>query len=213
MNLENVTREDWIVGGLALLLAICLIVLPWFDISVTVGAFSASASYSATSTPDGWLGILAFIAALAIVADLALERLSPQTQIPAIGGSRTNTRFVLALVTAAFVVLKFLFHIHFSLFGWGFYVDIILTAALVWVAYQARAGAPMGFPSGGSWRRPVRRRPANRGNGRGTDRIRHAAERAAGGWRLDAAPRTAALTSHWQHTGPHGFQPEQAPKR
>ncbi len=149
MNLENVTREDWIVGGLALLLAICLIVLPWFDISVTVGAFSASASYSATSTPDGWLGILAFIAALAIVADLALERLSPQTQIPAIGGSRTNTRFVLALVTAAFVILKFLFHIHFSLFGWGFYVDIILTAALVWVAYQARAGAPIGFPSGG----------------------------------------------------------------
>ncbi len=148
MNLENVSRDDWIVGGLALLLALCLIILPWFDISVTVGAFSASASYSATSTPDGWLGILAFIAALAIVADLALERLSPQTQIPAIGGSRTNTRFVLALVTAAFVILKFLFHIHFSLFGWGFYVDIILTAALVWVAYQARAGAPLGFPGG-----------------------------------------------------------------
>ena len=148
MNLENVSRDDWIVGGLALLLAICLIILPWFDISVTVGAFSASASYSATSTPDGWLGILAFIAALAIVADLALERLSPQTQIPAIGGSRTNTRFVLALVTAAFVILKFLFHIHFSLFGWGFYVDIILTAALVWVAYQARAGASLGFPGG-----------------------------------------------------------------
>ena len=167
MNLENVTREDWIVGGLALLLAICLIVLPWFDISVTVGAFSASASYSATSTPDGWLGILAFIAALAIVADLALERLSPQTQIPAIGGSRTNTRFVLALVTAAFVILKFLFHIHFSLFGWGFYVDIILTAALVWVAYQARAGAPIGFPSGGSMRssRPT---PPTAGTGAGS---------------------------------------------
>jgi hypothetical protein len=167
VNLENVTREDWIVGGLALLLAICLIVLPWFDISVTVGAFSASASYSATSTPDGWLGILAFIAALAIVADLALERLSPQTQIPAIGGSRTNTRFVLALVTAAFVVLKFLFHIHFSLFGWGFYVVIILTAALVWVAYQARAGAPIGFPSGGGAASSRRTPPPSAGTGAG----------------------------------------------
>ena len=169
MNLENVSREDWIVGGLALLLAIGLIVFPWFDISVTVGAFSASATYSATSSPDGWLGILAFIAALAIVADLALERLSPQTQIPAIGGSRTNTRFVLSLVAAAFVVLKFLFHIHFSLFGWGFYVDIILTAALVWAAYQARAGAPIGFPggSGGSSRsRPTP--PPTAGTGAGT---------------------------------------------
>ncbi len=162
MNLENVTRDDWIVGGLALVLAIGLIVFPWFDISVTVGAFSASATYSATSTPDGWLGILAFIAALAIVADLAIERLSPQTQIPAIGGSRTNTRFVLALVAAAFVVLKFLFHIHFSLFGWGFYVVIVLTAALVWVAYQANAGASLGFPragGGGGGVAPSRPRP------------------------------------------------------
>ena len=166
MNLENVTRDDWIVGGLALLLAICLIVLPWFDISVTVGAFSASATYSATSTPDGWLGILAFIAALAIVADLAIERLSPQTQIPAIGGSRTHTRFVLALVVAAFVILKFLFHIHFSLFGWGFYVDIVLTAALVWVAYQARAGT-IGFSSGGGTASVATDAAAERGRGSG----------------------------------------------
>jgi hypothetical protein len=167
VNLENVTRDDWIVGGLALLLAICLIILPWFDISVTVGAFSASATYSATSTPDGWLGILAFIAALAIVADLGIERLSPQTTLPAIGGSRTQTRFVLALITAAFVVLKFLFHIHFSLFGWGFYVNIILTAALVWVAYQARAGQSIGVPGGGG-AMASRRNPPSAGPGGGT---------------------------------------------
>jgi hypothetical protein len=146
VNLDNVTRDDWIVGGLAIVLAICLLVLPWFDITVSVGAFSASASYSASSTPDGWLGILAFIAALAVAGDLAVERLSPQTQIPAIGGSRTNTRFILSLAAAAFVVLKFLFHIHFSLFGWGFYVDVILTAALVYFAMQARAGAPLSMP-------------------------------------------------------------------
>jgi hypothetical protein len=167
VNLENVTRDDWIVGGLALLLAICLIILPWFDISVTVGAFSASATYSATSTPDGWLGILAFIAALAIVADLGIERLSPQTTLPAIGGSRTQTRFVLALITAAFVVLKFLFHIHFSLFGWGFYVNIILTAALVWVAYQARSGQAIGVPRGGG-AMASRRTPPSAGTGGGT---------------------------------------------
>jgi hypothetical protein len=148
VNLDNVTRDDWIVGGLAIVLAICLIILPWFDISVTVGAFSASASYSATSTPDGWLGILAFIAALAVAADLAIERTSPQTTIPSIGGSRTQTRFILALICAAFVVLKFLFHIHFSLFGWGFYVDIILTAALVYFAWQASTGAAVGFSGG-----------------------------------------------------------------
>jgi hypothetical protein len=148
VNLDNVTRDDWIVGGLAIVLAICLIILPWFDISVTVGAFSASATYSATSTPDGWLGILAFIAALAVAADLAIERSSPQTTLPSIGGSRTQTRFILALICAAFVVLKFLFHIHFSLFGWGFYVNVILTAALVYFAWQATTGQPVGFSGG-----------------------------------------------------------------
>lgn len=145
MNLENVRRDDWIVGGLALLLVIFLFVLPWFHLSVTVGPFSASADFSATDNPDGWLAILAVIAAVALVADLAVERLSPQTVVPNIGGSRADTRFVLAVVAAGFVALKFLFHIHFGDFGWGFYACVIVTAALVYVAAQARAGEALGF--------------------------------------------------------------------
>ena len=110
MNLDNLTRDEMIIGGLAIVLAICLLILPWFD--ATVGPFSATAS--ATSAPDGWLAILAFIGCLAIAADLGIEKFSPQTAIPSIGGSREQTRFVLAVVVAVFVALKFLFHIHFS---------------------------------------------------------------------------------------------------
>jgi hypothetical protein len=145
VNLDNVTRDDWIVGGLALVLAIFLFVLPWFDLSV--GPFSVT--FTATDDPDGWLAILGAIASLLVVADLALERFSPQTDVPTIGSSRTNTRFVLACVAAGFVALKFLFHIHFSLFGWGFYVNVLATVALVYVAYQARAGVPLAFGAGG----------------------------------------------------------------
>ena len=137
MNLENVTRDDWVVGGLGLVLAIFLLILPWFDVSY--GPFSTT--FTATDDPDGWLGILAVIAALAVVADLAIERVSPHTRLPAIGESRTNTRFILAVVAAGFVALKFLFHIHFDLFGWGFYLNVIVTVALVYVAYEARTGA------------------------------------------------------------------------
>jgi len=137
VNLENVTRDDWVVGGLGLVLAIFLLILPWFDVSY--GPFSTT--FTATDDPDGWLGILAVIAALAVVADLAIERVSPHTRLPAIGESRTNTRFILAVVAAGFVALKFLFHIHFDLFGWGFYLNVIVTVALVYVAYEARTGA------------------------------------------------------------------------
>ncbi len=143
MKFDSVSRDDWILAGLALLLVITLLFLPWFSITISIGGFSASATASATGDPDGWLGILAVLSAVALIVDLGIERLSPGTALPNIGGSRTQTRFVLACVTAVFVVLKFLFHIHFSYFGYGFYIAIVLTAALVWAAFQTRKGVSM----------------------------------------------------------------------
>jgi len=134
VNTDNVSREDRIIGGVALLLIIDLLLLPWFSISL--GPISVTAT--ASGAPDGWLGVLAVLAAIALLADLAIERFSPQTTVPAINNSRTHTRLVLACVTAVFVALKFLFQIHFSEFGFGFYLGIILTAALVYVTLQAR---------------------------------------------------------------------------
>lgn len=134
MNLNDVSRDDWILGGVALLLLIDLLFLPWFS----VGGFTLTA----TSNFDGWTAVLSVIACLALIADLAVERLSPGTALPNIGGSRAQTRFVLACIAAGFVALKFLLHIHFSWFGFGFWAAIVLAVALVYLALQARnAGA------------------------------------------------------------------------
>jgi len=136
MDVSKFTRDELILAGLALLLVIDLLFLPWFDISVGIGTFSVSATSSATGAPDGWLGVLAVLAALAVVADLAVERLDGP-ELPAIGGSRTGTRLALAGAAALFVALKFLFHIHFSLFGFGFWAGVVLTVALVVLARRA----------------------------------------------------------------------------
>jgi hypothetical protein len=56
------------------------------------------------------------------------------------------TRFVLALVAAFFMALKFLFHIHFSLFGWGFYLGVVLVALLVYFTMQARQAPALAGP-------------------------------------------------------------------
>ena len=138
--MDNMSRDDWIVGGLALLLVIDLLFLPWFTFSAGIGSFSVSVSSTATGAPDGWLGVLAVIAAIALLVDLAVERLSPQTQMPMIGGSRSQTRLVLAGITAVFALLKFLFHIHFSLFGFGFWAAVVLTAGLVFSALRVSKG-------------------------------------------------------------------------
>jgi uncharacterized membrane protein len=137
VKFDSVSRDDWILAGLALLLIIDLVALPWFSISL--GPFSAT--LTATDAPDGIFGILAVLSALALIVDLGIERLSPGTTVPNIGGSRTQTRFVLACLTALFVALKFVFNIHFSDFGFGFYAAVVLTAGLVWVAFQTRSRA------------------------------------------------------------------------
>jgi hypothetical protein len=136
VNFNSVSRDDWILAGVALLLLIVLLFLPWFSISL--GPFSFTAT--ATDAPDGAFGVLAVLSTLVLIADLGVERLSPGTALPNIGGSRTQTRFVLACATALFVALKFVFNIHFSDFGLGFYAAVVLTAGLVWLAYQMRSG-------------------------------------------------------------------------
>ena len=112
MNLENVTRDDWIVGGLALVLAIFLLVLPWFDISVRGAVLGHPRTATRRSRRVAWHPR----------RSSRRSRWSPiwrssvcrrRPRCPAIGDSRTNTRFVLAVVAAGFVALKFLFHIHF----------------------------------------------------------------------------------------------------
>jgi hypothetical protein len=139
--LGDFSRDDWIVGVLALLLAIDLVFLPWFSISA--GIFGASLSYSGTGWPDGWLGVLAVITSIALLADLVIERSSPGTALPNIGGSRANTRFVLAGLTALFVALKFLFHLHPTVFGFGFWAAALLTIALVYSTLRVSRDQPI----------------------------------------------------------------------
>jgi hypothetical protein len=68
MDLNKYTRDELILGGVALLLAIDLLFLPWFEVSVRFGSLTLSASSTGTESPDGWLGVLGAIASLALLA-------------------------------------------------------------------------------------------------------------------------------------------------
>jgi hypothetical protein len=140
VDLTKVSRKDWIIGGTALLLVIDLWFLPWFTVSI--GIYSGSSS--GTGTPDGWLGWLAVLSALALIADLAVERFSPATTLPAIGGSRATTRLALAAAAAVFVLLKFVFHTSIlgASLGFGFFAALVLAAALLFLNFQARSSTP-----------------------------------------------------------------------
>jgi hypothetical protein len=134
INTDAVTRDEWIFAGVGLLLVIDLLFLPWF--SITAGPFSAS--LTASDAPDGWLCVLAVLATIAAIADLGVERFLPTATLPAIRGSRSETRLVLAGLAGLLIVLKFLFHIHFSLFGFGFCAAIVLAVGFVVLARRLR---------------------------------------------------------------------------
>jgi hypothetical protein len=139
MDLSKFSRDDWIMAGLAFLLAIDVLFLPWFDYLSNPHAppvLAGPVTLTGVDAPDGWLGVLGLLAALAVIADLTLDRLGA-TELPSIGGSRAGTRLVLVAAAALFLGLKFILHAHFSLFGFGFWAALVLTIALLAVGFRA----------------------------------------------------------------------------
>ncbi len=134
-SFETVSRDEWIVAGLGVLLAFDLLFLPWQEYTVTAGAQSVSISNTATGPPSGWLGVLALLVVLALLGDILIERLSPHTEVPTIGRGRAHTRYVLAVVGLALLAFKLLLNFG-SAGGLGFWGAVVLGGSLVWVSQR-----------------------------------------------------------------------------
>jgi hypothetical protein len=155
LHLEQLSREDWVLGTLAVLLILDLLVLPWFSFGATItigsGTLAIGGSATAVDAPDAFLGVLALLSCAFLVADLGFERLSPETRVPSIASDRATTRYVLACVAAGLITLKFLFHIgRFGELALGFWLAVLLVAALVATTRRFRllATAPAPTPAG-----------------------------------------------------------------
>jgi hypothetical protein len=138
---HDITRDDWIVGGLALLLLIDVLLFPWYTATniANHGTFAVPESRPAVQAPHAWPAILAALALVLLLVDLGLHRGMPEIEVSAIGNRRRTLRFVLACVAAAFLALKFLLHI--GNLGWGFVLAVIVAVALLYAALQVNRGA------------------------------------------------------------------------
>lgn len=134
MDLSKITRDDWLVIGGGMLLLIDLLFFPWHHESASFGAFSVSASQSATSAPDAIWGVLALLVTVVVVVDLALARFSPLTQLPTTQLGRGMTRCVLAGVALLLLCIKLL--AHTSYLGFGSYLGLVLAITVLVGAYR-----------------------------------------------------------------------------
>jgi hypothetical protein len=148
LHLERLSREDWALATLAVVLILDLLVLPWFSFGATItigsGTLAIGGSATAVDAPDAFLGVLALLSCAFLVADLGFERLSPQTQLPSIAADRETTRYVLAWTAAGLIALKFIFHLgRFGELALGFWLSVLLVAALVAMTRRVRQTGPV----------------------------------------------------------------------
>jgi hypothetical protein len=147
LHLERLSREDWVLAGVAAALVLDLLLLPWFSFGATINVGTADVSIggslTAVDAPDAWLGVLAVLSCGFLIADLGFERLSPDTRLPSISADRESTRYVLACVAAGLIVLKFFFHIgRFGELALGFWLGLLLVAGLVAMTRRLRRPVP-----------------------------------------------------------------------
>jgi hypothetical protein len=138
---HGVERDDWIVGGLALLLLIAALALPWYSVTNYANhhAFAVPTHRPAVQAPHAWAALIAVFALILLLVDLGLQRGLPDLEITAIGNRRRTARLVLSIVAAAFLALKFL--LHPSDLGWGFVLAVIIAILLLYAALQVNRGA------------------------------------------------------------------------
>ena len=151
LGLERLSREDWMIIGVAGLLVLDLLVLPWFSFgaTITVGSttLSIGGSASGVDAPDAWLGVLALMASAFLLADLATERLSPHTRLPTVAGDRITGRYAIACSIAGLLAFKFVLHLgRFGELALGFWMAVLLVAALVALTRRARIAATAPAP-------------------------------------------------------------------
>jgi hypothetical protein len=135
MERGKLTKLDHWTAGMALVLVIDLLALPWVDVSVGPLSYSSAG----TGGPDGFLGVLALLLALAVGVDVVLAGYAPAVRLGALEAfGRGRARLVAASAAGVLVVVKLLLHPHPSYLGAGCWIALVLAAGLVVLTARLR---------------------------------------------------------------------------
>jgi hypothetical protein len=129
MDLDKLTLSDKIIAGTGIVLIIDLLFLPWH--SIDVGPFSAS--LTAIEERNAFLGILALLLTIALVAVTLLRVLKPETQLPDLPVSWDRATFFGAVAVLGLLLLKLILETDYL--GIGAWLGILLAAGMAYGGY------------------------------------------------------------------------------
>ena len=108
MDLKKLSLGDQIIGGSGIVLFIASF-LTWFKADVKgLGALGFSASASANAWDVGFLGWFPVLLGLALVGLVAVRNFAPQVKLPDLPLPWGQVEFIVGVVAALLLVLKFL---------------------------------------------------------------------------------------------------------
>jgi hypothetical protein len=129
MDLDKLTLSDKIIAGTGIVLIIDLLFLPWH--SIDVGPFSAS--FTAIEERNAFLGVLALLLTIVIVAATLVRVFKPETKLPDLPVSWDRAIFFGTVAVLALLLLKLVLETDFL--GFGAWLGILLAAGMAYGGY------------------------------------------------------------------------------
>jgi cytochrome c-type biogenesis protein CcmH/NrfG len=132
MDLKRLSMAERITSLAAVLLLLDLLVLPWHRISIGIGAFGFTSSRTGLESPNGFLGLLAAIVAIAVVARIMLAKFS-SVALPALPVSDRQLDLIGGAVLVGLVLLKIV--LETSYLSVGAWLAVPLSGAALYGGY------------------------------------------------------------------------------
>jgi hypothetical protein len=151
MDLKKLSLGMRIMSLASVLLLFDLLFLPWHRISLGLAGFGSSTiSRSGVQSPNGYLGLLAALVVVAIVARIVLSEFTT-VELPTLPVSWQRADLLAGVAAAALVALKLV--LETSYLSIGAWLAIPLAAALLYGGYQrSREITPDASPA--NWAEP-----------------------------------------------------------
>ena len=143
MDLKRLSMAERISSLAALLLLLDLMILPWHRISVGIGDIRFTSSRSGLESPNGFLGLLAAVVALAVVARIGLAAFSSVT-LPALPVSEAQLDLIGGAAAVGLVLLKLV--LETSYLSIGAWLAVPLSGAVLYGGYL-RSRQPVTLPN------------------------------------------------------------------
>ena len=136
MDLKNLSLGERIMSLAGVLLLIDLVFLPWHRIDLGI----VSVNRSGLQSPNGFLGLLAALVAMAIVARVVISEFTT-IELPRLPVSWEQADLIAAAAVAALLLLKLV--LETSFLSVGAWLAIPLAGALLYGGYQRTRETPV----------------------------------------------------------------------